>query len=284
MDVAIDSDLTVLITGHTGTGKELIAKAIHYNSARGADGKPPIELNCAALAPDLISSTLFGHRKGAFTGADSDHIGLFEAADGGTLILDEIGEMTTEAQGHLLRVLEERKVMPVGDNTTRDVDFRIISITSRDLPVAVEAGRFRRDLYFRVCVLTINVPPLAERREDIPRLSARFLDEAVERSGKRLLGFTPEAEELLATYPWQGNIRELRDAIHVAAAFAPDGAYIDRHHFQAEMNGPNALATELLNKQMSYKNSVSLFRRRLVEDALRSCDGNRTHAAKMLSM
>lgn len=284
MEVAVESDLTVLVTGGTGTGKELIAKAIHYNSPRGADQRPPIELNCAALAPDLIASTLFGHRRGAFTGADRDAVGLFEAASGGTLILDEIGEMSLEGQGHLLRVLQEGTVMRVGETATREVDVRVIAITSRNLQAAIEAERFRRDLYYRLRVLTIHVPSLDERREDIPRLSERFLREAAERTGKRLLGFTPGAEELLQGHPWAGNIRELQDAIHVAAAFAPDGAWLDRHHFQTEPTDADALTPELLGKRMSYKESVAFFRRRLVEDALRACDGNRTHAAKMLSM
>ncbi|MBT5709454.1 sigma 54-interacting transcriptional regulator, partial [Candidatus Poribacteria bacterium] len=284
MEAAIDSGLTVLITGPTGAGKELIAKAIHYNSPRGVDQRPPTQLNCGAVPRDLIASTLFGHRRGAFTGADRDAVGLFEAASGGTLILDEIGEMAMDAQINLLRVLEERAVLRLGETTTRDVDVRVIAITNRDLPAEIGAGRFREDLYYRLRVLAIQMPSLADRREDIPKLAERFLAEACEAMTKALVGFTSEAVELLDHHPWPGNIRELQNAVHSAAAFAPAGGAVDRRHFPAEMTSGVALTSELKALGLSYKDSVALYRRRLVEDALRACDGNRTRAAGMLSM
>ncbi|MAF12933.1 hypothetical protein CMK11_20985 [Candidatus Poribacteria bacterium] len=284
MEAAIDSGLTVLITGPTGAGKELIAKAIHYNSPRGAEQRPPTQLNCGAVPRDLIASTLFGHRRGAFTGADRDAVGLFEAASGGTLILDEIGEMAMDAQINLLRVLEERAVLRLGETTTRDVDVRVIAITNRDLPSEIAAERFREDLYYRLRVLAIQVPSLADRREDIPMLAELFLAEARDAMTKRLVGFTTEAVELLDHHPWPGNIRELQNAVHSAAAFAPEGGSVDRRHFPAEMTSGVALTAELKALGLSYKESVALYRRRLVEDALRACDGNRTQAAKMLSM
>ncbi len=284
MEAAIDSGLTVLITGPTGSGKELIAQAIHHHSPRGAGGAPATEFNCGAVPRDLIASQLFGHRRGAFTGADRDAAGLFEAATGGTLILDEIGEMAMDAQSILLRVLQEREVQRLGETTTRPVDVRVIAVTNRHLPTEVAAGRFREDLYYRLDVLTIHVPTLAERREDIPMLSDRFLADICEQMGKEVAGFTEQAAELLLTYSWPGNIRELQNAVHSAAALAPASGPMDRHHFPIEMTGADALSTEIRARGLSYKDSVAAFRRQVVQDALRACDGNRTRAAEMLSM
>jgi PAS domain S-box-containing protein len=284
MEAAIDSGLTVLVTGATGSGKELIAQAIHHHSPRGSGGAPAKEFNCGAVPRDLIASQLFGHRRGAFTGADRDTVGVFEAASGGTLILDEIGEMAMDAQIHLLRVLEESAVMRLGETTPRSVDVRVIAVTNRHLPTEIEAGRFREDLYYRLRVLAIHVPTLAERREDISRLSQRFLTDICGRMEKHVVGFTSEAEELLETYPWPGNIRELQNAVHSAAALAPPSGHIDRQHFPAEMTGADALSTKIRARGLSYKDAVAAFRRQVVEDALRACDGNRTHAAAMLSM
>ncbi|MFQ6043986.1 MAG: sigma 54-interacting transcriptional regulator, partial [Candidatus Poribacteria bacterium] len=280
MEKAIDSGLTVLISGETGTGKELVAKAIHYNSPR--KDKPLKEINCGAI--DLVASTLFGHRKGAFTGAHEDKLGLFEDASGGTVLLDEIGEMPEDAQIHLLRVLQERKIQRVGETQPRDVDVRVIAITNRDLMDEVEAGRFREDLYFRVTVFPIHVPPLRERVDDIPLLAEHFLQSACHNQDKESDGFASGVMEMLQSYPWPGNVRELEHEIYRAVALANEGSRIQPYHFSSRVTQGESLIQVVLSERLSYKQSLDRFAHRLVEDALRECNGNRTQAAKRLGM
>ena len=207
----IDTRATVCIDGETGTGKELIASAVHHQSQRR--DKMFVAQNCAALPENLLESELFGHKRGAFTSADSDKKGLFEIADGGTLFLDEVGEMPLALQAKLLRVLQEGTIRPVGATAEKQVDVRIICATNRDLRAEAEAGRFRQDLYYRLMVFPITLPPLRERREDIPALAAHFLARYAAEYRVELPGFTPEALDALSSYAWPGNIRELENEI-----------------------------------------------------------------------
>jgi two-component system response regulator HydG len=205
------SEATVLVTGESGTGKEMIAGAIHYNSPR--KGGPFIRINCAAITETLLESELFGHEKGSFTGADRRKEGKFRQADRGTIFLDEVSEMSLGMQVKLLRVLQEREFSRVGGEEVIRVDVRVIAATNRDLLRTVTEGRFREDLYYRLNVVTLRVPPLRERREDIPLLAQHFLKIFAERNRKSLNGFTPRAMDRLLRYPWPGNVRELMNTI-----------------------------------------------------------------------
>jgi DNA-binding NtrC family response regulator len=217
------SNTTVLVRGETGTGKELIAGAIHHNSHRAA--RNFIKVNCAALQENLLESELFGHEKGAFTGADKQRIGRFEQADGGTLFLDEIGDMSANTQAKILRVLQEHEFERLGGTRTIKVDVRLIAATNRDLSAMVEAGAFREDLYYRLNVVTIEMPPLRERKEDIAALANFFIRRFAGELKKKISGLDPDALKLLMRYHWPGNIRELENAIERAMLLA-DGAQI----------------------------------------------------------
>jgi DNA-binding NtrC family response regulator len=208
------SDATVLITGESGTGKELLARAIHAGSARRYC--PLVVVNCGALPEGILESELFGHEAGAFTGARARHKGKFEAADGGTVFLDEIGEVSPKVQVELLRVLEEKTVTRLGGNTPLPVDFRVIAATNRDLQALVKEGTFRDDLFWRLNVFTIEIPPLRERPEDIPLLAEHFLDRFTQSMNRKPMAFSPAALEALHAYPWPGNVRELQNAIERA--------------------------------------------------------------------
>jgi transcriptional regulator with PAS, ATPase and Fis domain len=206
----------VLITGESGTGKELVAQSIHLQSRRSGEEFVPV--NCGALPETLFESELFGHAKGAFTGAVGDKAGLFEIADSGTLFLDEIGEMPLSTQVKLLRAIEERRIRRVGAGTFRSVDVRIIAATNRDMTAALESGEFRKDLFYRLNVFQIELPPLRERREDIPLLSAYFLEKYNIKLGKKVKGFAPGTQRALLAYSYPGNVRELENAIERAVA------------------------------------------------------------------
>ena len=204
-------DVSVLITGESGTGKELAARALHYNSLRW--DKPFVVENCGALPDELLESELFGYKRGAFTGAVEDRVGLFERADGGTVFLDEIGEVSPAFQVKLLRVLQEGEIRPLGSSRTRKVDVRILAATNKDLEAEVHAGRFREDLYYRLATVTIAMPALRERREDIPVLARALLETAMRELGKEVKGFTDEALACMQAYHWPGNVRELQNEI-----------------------------------------------------------------------
>ncbi len=212
-------DLPVLITGESGTGKELAARSLHYNSLRW--NKPFVVENCGALSDELLESELFGHKRGAFTGAVEDHVGLFERADGGTIFLDEIGEVTPAFQVKLLRVLQEGEIRPVGSNKTRRVDVRVIAATNRDMEEEVRMERFRKDLYFRMAGIVVTMPPLRERAGDIPPLANHLLQQAVKELGKAAPGFTPEAIDCMCAYQWPGNVRELQNEIQRMLVMSP---------------------------------------------------------------
>ncbi len=212
------TDLSVLITGESGTGKEIVAKAIHELSPRR--NKPMISVNCGAIPEGILESELFGHEKGAFTGAVASKKGYFELADGGTIFLDEIGEMPLQTQVKLLRVLENGEFMRVGSGEIRQVDVRVIAATNRDLAVMVQKGQFRQDLYFRLKAASIFIPPLRERREDIPLLIEYFVQQVLKRNNIEFAGFTDEAMQLLLTYDWPGNVRELRNVVETVIVMA----------------------------------------------------------------
>jgi transcriptional regulator with GAF, ATPase, and Fis domain len=205
------TDSTVLITGETGTGKELFARAIHKRSQRSA--RAFVSVNCAAIPRDLIASELFGHEKGAFTGATQRRLGRFESAEGGTIFLDEVGELTAETQISLLRVLQEREFQRVGGNESLQVDVRVVAATNRDLQAAIADGGFREDLFYRLNVFPIEVPPLRQRKEDISLLVEYFVDRYASKAGKKITGIDKRSLELLQSYTWPGNIRELQNVI-----------------------------------------------------------------------
>jgi two-component system response regulator GlrR len=213
------SDASVCIFGASGTGKELLACAIHKASPRAA--APFVAVNCGAIPEGLLESELFGHKKGSFTGAVADRRGLFQAAQGGTLFLDEIGDMPLPLQVKLLRALEERKIRPVGSHESFDVDVRVIAATHRKLEERIASGEFREDLYYRLNVVKLYLPTLAERREDIPLLANSFLSRLAERYRRTRLGLSPEAMQLLVSAPWPGNVRQLLNVIEQAVALAP---------------------------------------------------------------
>jgi DNA-binding NtrC family response regulator len=215
---AAKSRATVLVTGESGTGKELVARAVHYHSDRVAG--PFVAASCKAFAPGVLESELFGHERGAFTGADRPRAGLFERAAGGTLFLDEIADTSLDFQGKLLRVLQERSVVRVGGDEERPVDVRVVVASNRDLRAEVAAGRFREDLYFRLAVIPIALPPLRERREDVIPLARHFLARWSAELGRPIRGFSPEVEALLAAHPWPGNVRELENAIERGVVLA----------------------------------------------------------------
>jgi len=227
MRTAAPTDSTILITGKSGTGKELVARAIHYNSPRS--GKPFIAMNCGAIPDTLIESELFGHKRGAFTGAVSDKIGYFKAAQGGTLFLDEISEMPLQLQVKLLRAIERKEVIPVGMAAPVTIDVRFIVSTNRDLRSEIEAGRFREDLYYRLNVVEIHLPTLAERKEDIPLLVNHFVDKYRRQMSKSIKGVTNQVMGLLMQYPWKGEIRELENVIERAVIFCNEDFISTQH-------------------------------------------------------
>jgi DNA-binding NtrC family response regulator len=226
------ANASVVITGESGTGKEVVARAIHSLSQRKE--KPFVALNCGAIPPTLIESELFGYERGAFTGADQRRLGNFELAHGGTIFLDEIGELPMEMQGKFLRVLEERKFRRLGGKSEVEVDVRVICATNRDLKEEIKKGRFREDLYFRLHVFTIHLPPLKERREDVPLLVQHFIEKFNGETGKHVQGVSPPALAVLQGYAWPGNIRELRNPVE-RAMILTDGDTIDVEHLPPDM-------------------------------------------------
>jgi len=273
------SDANVLITGETGTGKELVARAIHYSSPRR--GKPFIAVDCSTLPKDLVASELFGHKKGSFTGAFRDKKGKFELADGGTLFLDEIGDVPLETQVKLLRVLQERTITPVGDERDIPVDVRIIAATNRDLQSAIEAGEFRQDLYYRLNVFPIELPPLRQRREDIPLLVEHFLKRL---APDRRVRVTPKAFELLTRYHWAGNVRELENVVERAVILS-EGGDIYPEHLPDSLNSSTRPSNGALDIEIPEEGiSLEALEKDLIQKALRKAGGNQTRAAELLGI
>lgn len=272
------SDATVLIHGESGTGKELVARALHASSARSR--RPLVILNCAALNESLLESELFGHEKGAFTGADKRREGRFVEADGGTLFLDEIGDISPLMQVRLLRAIQEREVQRVGSNQTLSVDVRLIAATHRDLAEEVSAGRFRQDLYYRLNVVIIDMPPLRHRREDIPQLARYFLQRYAERNRKAVQGFTPQAMDLLIHYAWPGNIRELENAVERAVVLLT-GEYISERELPLAIAGTPV--ADAPHGDDSIQPLVEVEKEAILA-ALERTGGNKTEAARRLGI
>jgi len=269
---------TVLIRGESGTGKELVARAIHRSSH--LRDKPLITVNCTALTPTLMESELFGHKRGAFTGAVMDKAGLFEKADGGTIFLDEVGDMPLEMQGKLLRVLQAGETKPVGDVVTRKVRVRVIAATNRHLEKALEAGEFRQDLFYRFNTFTIDLPPLRERTEDIPVLAYHFLRKAEAKVNKKVDRVAPEALDVMKRYSWPGNLRELENSIERAVVLA-SGRQVEVSHlpFHVQEIGPMGITSEESFVQAKER-LVALFEREAVIRFLTEARGNISAAAK----
>jgi two-component system response regulator GlrR len=267
------SDATVLILGESGTGKELVARAIHQQGARRA--RPFVPVNCAAIPENLLESELFGHERGAFTGAERKHRGLFLEADGGTLFLDEVGDLSPPLQAKLLRALQERSIRPVGAQQDIRLDLRVISATHRDLPALVQEGRFREDLYYRLAVLPLRLPSLRERADDILLLAQHFLERAAASLGKTLGGFDAEASAWLLAHRWPGNVRELENVVERAATLTagPRITLKDlRVEFAAPTPGGGARPT-LADLEIDYI-------RRVVAEV----DGDKRAAARLLGV
>lgn len=273
-----DSRATVMVKGESGTGKELVAHAIHRLSPRSRS--PFIAVHCAALSSSLLESELFGHEKGAFTGATERRKGRFESADGGTLFLDEIGEVDTSIQVKILRVLEERRFERVGGNETIDVDVRIITATNRDLKKMVEQGEFREDLYYRLHVVPIEIPPLRARRSDIPILVDHFIKELSIEDGRQVNGITPDAMDMLKGYGWPGNVRELRNMVEHMVVMSRGDRITVRDIPSEVRNGDIAISSASVGDALSLADNERL----KIEEALRVCSGNRTAAAERLGI
>lgn len=277
VDAVADSASPVLITGETGTGKELVARALHSRSGRR--DMPFVAVNCGAISSGLMESELFGHVKGAFTGADRERQGLFSAANGGVLFLDEIGELPLDLQPKLLRVLQEGEILRVGETRPRQVDVRVLAATARDLRDEAAGGRFRDDLYYRLAVVEIDIPPLRERREDLQPLAERFLEQIASREGRTVPRLLSDALAALQDYPWPGNVRELKNFLEKTMIFC-----------RREEIDKGCLPWEARRKSRDHSDNYSLkaairrLEREYIEKALKATDGNRTHAARLLEI
>ncbi len=281
---------TVLVEGESGTGKELVARAIHTHSPRA--GAPFVPVNCTALTESLLESELFGHARGAFTGAVATKRGLFEASNGGTMFLDEIGDMGPKMQAQLLRTLQDGEVRPVGGSDSIRVDVRLVCATNKDLDEEVKAGRFREDLYFRINVVTIQLPPLRDRGEDVPILVAHFLAKLARRERRETAALSPEALKLLTTYSWPGNVRELENAIERAVAVAKGGVVLPSD-LPPEISGGGGPFTPQPQLTAAARNEAGLLadrptlaelERRYIQLVLAECGGNKKKAAEKLGI
>lgn len=277
------SEATALITGESGTGKELIAKSIHYNSGRKE--RPLVIVNCAAITETLLESELFGHEKGAFTGADRRREGRFMQANKGTIFLDEIGEMSQAMQAKLLRVIQEREIQRVGSEETIQVDVRILAATNRDLQEDVSSGKFREDLYYRLNVVTLRVPPLRERQDDIPVLAQYFLEKYSKRNRKRIKGFTPLSMDMLLKYDWPGNVRELENAVERAVILGP-GDYMTEKELPLSITKayPHAEDVDWPTRVRKQPQSLDEVEREAVLAALEASGGNKSETARVLGI
>ncbi len=291
---AAASEANVLISGESGAGKELVARALHDNSPR--NGGPFVPLDCGALPETLLESELFGHAKGAFSGATTVRVGRFEAANGGTLLLDEIGEISPAMQTKLLRVLQQREVVRLGENLPRKIDVRVLAATHRDLKEMVRNGAFREDLYYRLCVLPLRVAPLRERSQDIPLLASRILAELAERYRREPLRLGQAAMAALEAYPWPGNVRQLSNALEFAMVHA-DGPVIEPRHLPPEIDAPPGRATRSLadlrdrsaRPRAAFGNRIRSANSpqdewALIQTVLGESGGNRAEAARRLGM
>ena len=279
------TDATVLITGESGTGKELVARAIHTTSPRAE--RPFIPVNCGAIPAELLESEMFGHERGAFTGAIGQRSGMFQLANGGTIFLDEVGEMNPTLQVKLLRVLQDREVRPVGGDRPLKVDVRVLAASNKDLASEVEAGRFREDLFYRLQVIPIVMPPLRERRSDIPLLTGHFLDKHNRKRSGRPARIAEEAMVHLWEYDWPGNVRELENLLERLVILSEDGMIGVEHlppsmrSFISEKKIPRPTLGE---EGLDLNTAVEEFENRLIEEALRRTKGNKQAAARLLGL
>jgi two-component system response regulator HydG len=277
------SEATVLTTGESGTGKELIVRSIHFNSGR-REG-PLVTVNCTALTETLLESELFGHERGAFTGADKRREGRFMQADRGTIFLDEIGEMSPMMQAKLLRVIEDRKIQRVGSDESIKVDVRIVAATNRDLQEDVSSGKFREDLYYRLNVVTLKVPPLRERLDDIPLLAQHFLDKYAESNRKQVKGFTPLAMDMLLKYVWPGNVRELENAVERAVILLP-GDYISEKELPLSITHSYSHESRSIEfrSEVAQPQSLEEIERKVILVTLEETRGNKSDTARRLGI
>jgi len=273
------SEATVLISGESGTGKEIIAAAIHYNSLR-KEG-PFVKINCAAITETLLESELFGHEKGSFTGADRRKEGKFRQASGGTILLDEVSEMSLAMQVKLLRVLQEREITRVGGDEVIPIDVRVITAANRDLVREITAGRFREDLYYRLNVVTLQVPPLRERKEDIPLLAIHFLKEFAEKNHKEIKGFTPRALDRMLRYSWPGNVRELMNTVERGVVLSRSD-YLDESDLSPILMEKDSLEGD--NAVTSGESSLESMEKATILKILEEAGGNKSEAARRLGI
>lgn len=278
------TDATVLITGESGTGKELVARAIHNFSARA--NHPFVPVNCAAIPQELLESELFGHVRGAFTGASSSRVGMFQLADGGTILLDEVAEMPIALQAKLLRVLQNKEIRSVGADRALAVDARVIASTNKDLAKEVEKGAFREDLFYRLQVIPIHLPPLRAHRSDIPLLVQHFLERSNKKYG-RTVEISPEAMIYLWEYDWPGNVRELENLIERLVILSenhtvgPEDLPLHVRSFISEKKIPHPV---LSDKDLNLRHALEQFKSRIIDEALRRTNGNKTAAAQLLGL
>jgi len=282
LEKVVDTRVTILIEGETGTGKELVASAAHYRSCRR--DKLFVAQNCAAMPENLLESELFGHKKGAFTGATDDKKGLFELADGGTLFLDEVGEMPLALQAKLLRVLQEGEIRPVGSGRTQKVEVRIVAATNRDLELEVAEGRFREDLFYRLKVFPLRLPPLRERREDIPLLANHFLGRYAAEFGRSLAGFSQEALELLSGYAWPGNVRELQNEVQRLVIQVDDQEFAQAHQLSPRILEAKSTVARVRPSKGTLKEMVVEVEKQLLQEALSEHGNNKSATAKTLGI
>jgi DNA-binding NtrC family response regulator len=282
VETAAPSTASVLITGETGSGKEMVARSLHMLSPR-AD-RPFVAINCSAIPESLMESEIFGHERGAFTGAAERRIGCFELAHGGTLLLDEIGEMPAPTQAKLLRVLEDHKIRRLGSKVETPVDVRVLAATNKNPEQAVAEGHLRQDLYFRLNVFHIHLPPLREHKEDLPLLIEHLLEEISEKHGKKVSGVGADVMELLRSYPWPGNVRELRNVLE-RAAIASDRGIIGRQHLPSDFGHAAATVTAGLNGiRFPIGTTVDDMERELILQTLSATSQNKTRAAELLGI
>ncbi len=281
-----DSDSTIIVQGETGTGKGLIAKAIHENSYR--KDKPFVQINCGAIPENLLESELFGHVKGAFTGAVAAKPGKFEIADGGTIFLDEIGDMSHDLQVKLLKVLEESEFERVGGCQTIKTDVRIIAATHRDLDAAVENGTFREDLYYRLVVIPLTLPPLRDRKSDIPLLIAHFLDQLNQKKHTQITGISEKAMELMIAHSWPGNVRELKNMMERLVVLTQEGEIYPRDLPQKLRTAPSDASSipdvEVSDQGICLSTAVSDFEKSLISQSMKIANGVKKNAAKLLNI
>ena len=278
IDTVADSTATVVITGESGTGKELVAKAIHNKSGRSQG--PFIAVNCSAFPEDILENELFGHEKGAFTGALNEKPGCFELASGGTLFLDEVGEMSLTTQAKILRALEERSYRRLGGKSEIHVDVRVLAATNQDLKRLIQENRFREDLYYRLCVMEIDIPPLRERLEDIPLLALEFLHFFSEKNNKKISGFTPACMEHLTRFPWPGNVRELKNTIERAVILC-SAQWIDNAHLPEKIvhqDGQQQTCTIAVGTPLQEVEKT------MIQKTLQMTHNNKTQAAQILGI